>query len=952
MIKKIVFIVFVVCAFLIAINAFAGPPQDEDPLEYFVQRAGNRLMLNGQPYYFNTANNDHLYHWSHFMIDDVLEDAKGLGLTAFRTWASSEGQNSWKDGFCFQPDPGVYDEPTFRQMDYIIAKAKEKGIRLILPLINNWDDGFGGMPQYVRWSLGDVKDWSSKTILTFDLYNAGDAKVADVAIRTGPQWTWHESTLTNLNPGWNHNISYDLTAGNWKTEASGWEYTSPIGNLNQVQTLSIGVFEYTHPGAVYIDNIRFDSVLFDGLEEKDNWYETDYSYSTSVQISSDYVSEGSHSLKMTYSYSAGEYNKAFAEKQPQVDKNDFYTNATCKQLYKDYINYFLNRVNTITGKAYKDDPTILMWELANEPRCESGPSGDTLQSWIDEMAGYIKSIDPNHLVSTGEEGWYNIAGNSNWKYDGSQGTDYIRNNQSPYIDVCSFHLYPEGYGMSDQDNLDWIQKHLADAHNIAGKPVYLGEFGITADRKAAILYDFDADSQGWSIDWNYTSPGPIQVESPSRNGNGAISYTANIDAVNTSCGGRIVYPEPGIDYSGYDYFSGWIYIPASAPTDLTAEMYVHTGPDWNWASGRNVSVVPGTWTQVKLQKSQIEGWGGDITKVRSLGIQIKRANTDYIGEVYYDVIGVNVKDIYDGSYQMSRRNQLYGDWYNLLDAQNADGAGFWQLFAHRDDGSLFPDYWNWGVYYPEDAETSAIIQLFSALMKNKSGNAPAPALSLDINPASVKAGEHFTLAITCESSVPLDSLWWSVASSGNPLTYIPGTVDGVACNLTQDQTLDAAKGMLNYNRTMSVNIDNPGEYVIKANARDILYPALGDAHQTSQAAGISVVTVNAAPEFAPMASSYTVNRGETLSFIVTATDANGDQLSLKSLNQIAASKFKVGRTIILPDKTSMIQGRFSWTPTHKQIGTYTVRFRARDSKGAETDSIPVQIIVNKINYPP
>ena len=50
--------------------------------------------------------------------------------------------------------------------------------------------------------------------------------------------------------------------------------------------------------------------------------------------------------------------------------DDFYTDPMIRGWYKDWIAHLLNRVNTITGVAYKDDPTIMTWELANEPRCE------------------------------------------------------------------------------------------------------------------------------------------------------------------------------------------------------------------------------------------------------------------------------------------------------------------------------------------------------------------------------------------------------------------------------------------------------------------------------------------------------------------------------------------------------------------------------------------------------
>ncbi|MDI5787504.1 cellulase family glycosylhydrolase [Bacillus licheniformis] len=65
----------------------------------------------------------------------------------------------------------------------------------------------------------------------------------------------------------------------------------------------------------------------------------------------------------------------------------------------------LNRVNTYNGVKYKDDPAIMAWELANEPRVQSDRTGNTLVEWADEMSEFIKSIDQNHLVAVGDEGF-------------------------------------------------------------------------------------------------------------------------------------------------------------------------------------------------------------------------------------------------------------------------------------------------------------------------------------------------------------------------------------------------------------------------------------------------------------------------------------------------------------------------------------------------------------------
>ena len=37
-------------------------------------------------------------------------------------------------------------------------------------------------------------------------------------------------------------------------------------------------------------------------------------------------------------------------------------------MYKDHLRYFVNRVNTITGIVYRDDPTIFAWNRAHYPQ--------------------------------------------------------------------------------------------------------------------------------------------------------------------------------------------------------------------------------------------------------------------------------------------------------------------------------------------------------------------------------------------------------------------------------------------------------------------------------------------------------------------------------------------------------------------------------------------------------
>uniref|UniRef100_A0A7N0UHI3 mannan endo-1,4-beta-mannosidase n=1 Tax=Kalanchoe fedtschenkoi TaxID=63787 RepID=A0A7N0UHI3_KALFE len=178
-------------------------------------------------------------------------------------------------------------------------------------------------------------------------------------------------------------------------------------------------------------------------------------------------------------------NWARSRGQSLGSDDDFFRNQVVKEFYKAHIRTVLNRYNTITGVVYKNDPTIMAWELINEPRCTSDTSGRTMQGWITEMASYVKSIDRNHLLEVGLEGFYSASNpqRRNVNPGFSIGTDFLANNLVSGIDFATVHSYPDQWlgNSNDQTQLsflgNWLNVHIQDSQNILHKPLLLAEFG-------------------------------------------------------------------------------------------------------------------------------------------------------------------------------------------------------------------------------------------------------------------------------------------------------------------------------------------------------------------------------------------------------------------------------------------------------------------------------------------
>ena len=250
----------------------------------------------------------------------------------------------WSNGPApaLQYRPSGFHEPTFRALDYIIDAAGRRGLKLVLPLLNYGTYG-GGIKVYQTW-VGEEKDGKWPTMFSHP----------DSTIDTEYAKDWHPQ---------------------FNAEAEKEAFT-------KIQEEAITKVEDVHRRSLKAHKKRDDDDTEDESAASD---------------------DGTLLLEDVFDIYNVDFN--FVRSWEQVSHCPrFYSDPAARDLYKFMATTVVGRVNSYTGVAYSDDPTILMWELCHQCRCP-GSNGGEMQEWIEEMAPHVKALAPKQLLAFGGEGF-------------------------------------------------------------------------------------------------------------------------------------------------------------------------------------------------------------------------------------------------------------------------------------------------------------------------------------------------------------------------------------------------------------------------------------------------------------------------------------------------------------------------------------------------------------------
>ena len=164
----------------------------------------------------------------------------------------------------------------------------------------------------------------------------------------------------------------------------------------------------------------------------------------------------------------------------------FYDCQPCQTALDAYIRHVLARTNSLTGRKYVDEPAIMAWEIINEPRPMEPAATPAFLAWMSRTAALIKSLDSQHLLTTGSEG--KIATDNNldtWR----------QLHADPHIDYTTIHMWPKNWGWFQDTAIArdfrqvisrttaYVREHEAAALAL-NKPLVIEEFGLPRNQQS------------------------------------------------------------------------------------------------------------------------------------------------------------------------------------------------------------------------------------------------------------------------------------------------------------------------------------------------------------------------------------------------------------------------------------------------------------------------------------
>ena len=260
-----------------------------------------------------------------------------------------------------------------------------------------------------------------------------------------------------------------------------------IDNLRILVGGDGGKYDFTVRPALQYEQGKYDEDLLDGLDFLINEMSKRNMYAV-LYLTNNWEWSGGMSQYL-------EWNGKGAIPVPAIPPNtwpqfmsyteQFHSCEPCMKALENHVKFIMGRTNKYSKKKYTEDNTIMAWQVGNEPRTFTPENEAKFTIWLNNIVDLMKSLDKNHLISTGSEG-------KNSSNDSME--IFERTHRNPNIDYLTMHIWPKNWNWFKADNAEktlpttlenagkYIDDHIKVANNLK-RPIIIEEFGLPRENE-------------------------------------------------------------------------------------------------------------------------------------------------------------------------------------------------------------------------------------------------------------------------------------------------------------------------------------------------------------------------------------------------------------------------------------------------------------------------------------